>query len=92
MLSLGCRSSGYGRACFRFFEHDALWAYAFVPVPLLVAALQCLRNARVRFCATFALWIPFLLFLALLTSVAAYCSMRYEDPSESTGHRMGRRP
>ena len=53
----------YGRACFRFFEHDALWAYAFVPVPLLVAALQCLRNARVRFCATFALWIPFPLFL-----------------------------
>lgn len=98
-----------GHACFRFFKHDALWAYAFVIVPLLVAALQCLRNAQVRFCATFALWIPFLLFfgsevwdeqlklddltfeaslyacIALLTSVAAYCSMRYDD-----AERVGR--
>jgi hypothetical protein len=44
----------------------------------------CDRDGMILLCPILA--------VALLTSVAAYCSMRYEDPSESTGHRMGRRP
>lgn len=88
------------------------WPYGFVFFPLLVAGLQSVRDARVRFYATFALWIPFLLYfgseteddfwgfadltfeaslyacIAVLTSVAAYCSMRFEaaDRADRADH------
>lgn len=101
---------GYGRTgaeIIRIMDHlqdgNIPWPYGFVLFPLLVAGLQSVRDARVRFYATFALWIPFLPYfgsggdeddfwgfgdlifesslyacIAVLTSVAAYRSMRFE--------------
>lgn len=46
-------------------QDGIIWPYGFVFFPLLVAGLQFVRSDRRRFHATFALWIPFLLYFLL---------------------------